>query len=81
LLHQSEAVIFHHYPSFNNGQPMISQHQRDNNEGQRRDDGEPPKVNQTSQTWANIGVEGPNSPKGCGMQRLMGHQRKPVESI
>ena len=55
-----------------------SQHQRDNNEGQRRDDGEPPKVNLTSQTWASIGVEGPNSPKGCSMQRLVGHQRRPL---
>ena len=61
---------------------MISQHQRDNNEGQRGDDGEPPKANQTTARHeVTLGIDGPNSPKGCNMQRLVGHQRRPVGSV
>ena len=54
---------------------MTSQHQRDNNEGQRGDDGRPPKAIQTA---PGLGVDGSNSSTGCTMQRLVGHQRRPV---
>ena len=62
--------------------PMISQPQRDNNEGQRRDDGEPTKSSQTTaRHGATSGIDGPNSPKGCGMQRLVGHQMDPWDTF
>jgi hypothetical protein len=58
---------------------MISQHQRDNSEGQREDDGEPPKASQTKgKQKATLGIDGADSPKTCAMQRLMGHQTRPV---
>jgi hypothetical protein len=56
--------------------PMTSQqHQRDNNKGQLG--GSPPRP---VRQQPDAGVEPNNSPIGCGMQRLVGHQRKPVES-
>ena len=42
---------------------MISQHQRDNNEGQRRDDGEPPKTSQTTARHGHMGIEDQTAPK------------------
>ena len=62
---------------------MTSQHQRrDSNEGQRGDDGEPPKAGQTTgKRGATLGIDGANSPKGCAMQRLVGHQKRPAGSV
>jgi hypothetical protein len=55
---------------------MTSQHQRDNNEGQLGDSLARPVRQQPD-----VGVEPNNGPKGCVMQRLVGHQRKPVGSV
>ena len=60
---------------------MTRQHQRDNNEG-RSKDGEAATVSQaTARHGPTLEMEGPNSPKGCSMQRLVGHQRRPVGSV
>ena len=65
------AVASQTNPSPNNNR-MTSQQQQDNSEGQRGD-GHPRPARQQPD------VVGPNnSPKGCAMQRLVGHQRKPV---
>ena len=60
--------------------PMTSQHQRDDSAGHRGDDGQPSKASQTAANrGATLGMdELNNSPQGCAMQRLVGHQRKPV---
>jgi hypothetical protein len=42
---------------------MTSQDQRDNSSGQT-----------TARHGATLGIDGPSSPKACGMQRLVGHQ-------
>jgi len=62
---------------------MTSQHQRDDSEGQRGDDGQPSKASPTAaDRGATMGMDGLNdSPQGCAMQRLVGHQRKPVGSV
>jgi hypothetical protein len=58
-----------------NNNRMTSQHRQDNREGQRGDGHARPARQQPD-------VVGPNnSPKGCAMQLLVGHQRKPVGSV
>ena len=59
---------------------MTSQRQRDDSEGQRGDDGEPSEASQTAANrGAALGMDQlNNSPRGCAMQRLVGHQSKPV---
>ena len=56
---------------------MTSQHQRDNNEGQRGITGSHPRPARQQPDMGNIVDRGPNSPIGCAMQRLVGHQRRP----
>jgi len=61
---------------------MTNQPQRNDSDVQRREDGQLSKARQTtSKLGATLGVEELNySPKACAMQRLVGHQSKPVRS-
>ena len=62
---------------------MTNQPQRDDDDGKRRDDGQPSKTRQTAaDRGATLGMdELNNSPKACAMQQLVGHQSKPVGSV
>ena len=62
---------------------MTSQHQRDDSEGLRGDDGQPSKASQTAANRGEtLGRDGLNNiPQGCAMQQLVGHKSKPVRSV